>query len=161
MQSVCGPLSLNTLLPVLSASCLFCWTLYSHSSSLSRNWSSSKTILPFNAIDKKHFGLCPRAQHAFHMWSNICTQASKKFTCMHMQTHTYRHVWTKRATTTTKPLLCMMHSDIFFCVLFYSILSIYLILIYFNSILSYSYKPHSWETGHGTFHLLAVTSFHM
>ena len=95
------------------------------------------------------------------MWSNICTQASKKFTCMHMQTHTYRHVWTKRATTTTKPLLCMMHSDIFFCVLFYSILSIYLILIYFNSILSYSYKPHSWETGHGTFHLLAVTSFHM
>ena len=39
--------------------------------------------------------------------------------CMHIQTHTYRHIWTKRTTTTTKKtLLCMMHSDIFFCVLY-------------------------------------------
>ena len=42
--------------------------------------------------------------------------------CMHIRTYMYRHIWTKR-TTRIKTLLCMMHSDIFFCVL--------LILLYF------------------------------
>lgn len=124
MQSVCGPLSLNTLLPVLSAICLFCLTLFSHSSSISRNWSSSKTILPFNAMDLKIFRLCPRAQHAFYMWSSICTQASKKFACMYIAcTFEQTYLNKKNNNNKKKPLLCMMHSDIFFCVL--------LILLYF------------------------------